>query len=157
LEVRYSVFGIPHHRPTPRFAELTVKEIREQSGGALDLNPANTRVLCSTPSQIEQYAALGFPILPAEAVRKDDRWVVEQTPPIDLVRPIGAQGMAALEEEWVRWKLHPASLSVLKDFPEVVRTLQDLYGEPLLGDEGSITESRDYDSYVRSMAGVIDL
>jgi methyltransferase family protein len=157
LGVRYSIFGIPHHRPTPRFAELAVKEIREQSGGEIDLNPANTLVLSSTPEVIAHFRKLGYEILPAEARREGEGYVIEQTTPIEVVRRIGTGGMDALADDWVRREIHPASFSVLRDFPSVLRTLQSLYSEPLLGEEGSITETRDYEAYVRSMGGAIEL
>jgi SAM-dependent methyltransferase len=106
---------------------------------------------------IAQFRALGYEVWTAEA-REDPpgQFVLAEPTPIDLVRRIGAAGLAALDEEWVRGTLHPASFSVLKDFPAVARTVQDLYGEPLLGEEGSLTETRDYDTYVRSMGGAIE-
>lgn len=168
LGVRFSILGIPHHRPTARFAELVCKEVAEQTGGSIDMTPANTRVLCSTPALIEQYRQLGYELLTAEAVqRTPGRWEMQEATPMDVIQRIGqpsghgghgdAPGMAALDDDWIRRTIHPASFSTLRDFPEVVHTVQALYGEPLLGDQGSLTETRDYDSYVRAMAGAIDI
>lgn len=162
LGVRYTILGIPHHRPTPRFAELVLKEVAEQTGGAIELQPGNARVLCSTPPLIDQYRALGFEVLTAEAVESDPeaadhRWDLQASTPMDVVQRIGATGPGALDDDWVRHNIHPASFSTLRDFPEVMRTVQALYGEPLLGTQGSLTETRDYDSYVRAMAGAIEI
>ena len=157
LGVRYSIVGIPHHRPDDDFCELIVKEIGEQTDGEVDLSPSNTIVLTSTPALIGAWEALGYPVLTAEARREDGTFRIEQTTPVEIVRRIGEQGPAAMDSEWVRAKIHPASLSVLRDFPQVARTVHSLYTETILGDSGSLTETRDYDTYVRSMGGVIDL
>lgn len=158
LGVRYSIWGIPHHRANERFCELLLKEIREQSEGELDLAPENTTVLCSTPPLIRQYEELGFPVLCAEALRLEGgEFRLEATTPLEIIQRIGPGNAAVLEDEWVRATIHPASLSVFRDFPQVVRTVQSLYQDTLLGDEGSLTETRDYDTYVRGMGGMIEL
>lgn len=158
LGVRYSIIGIPHHRPTPRFVEIVIKEVAEQTGGAIDLAPSCTRVVCSTPQLVERYRALGYDVLTAEAAETTPgQWQMRETLPIEIVQRIGAHGADALDQPWVRERIHPASFSTLRDFPEVVRAIQTLFDEPLLGDQGSLTETRDYDSYVRAMAGAIDL
>jgi SAM-dependent methyltransferase len=170
LGVRYSILGIPHHRPSSRFAGIVAKEVAEQTGGSIDLAPERTRVLCSTPALIEQYRALGFEVLTAEAVEEaPGKWSFREALPIEIVQHIGQHigqyigqragsgATAALDDPWIRERIHPASFSTLRDFPEVIRAIEALYGEPLLGDEGSLTETRDYDSYVRSMAGAIEL
>jgi SAM-dependent methyltransferase len=166
LGVRYSILGIPHHRPSPRFAGIVAKEVAEQTGGMIDLAPAHTQVMCSTPALIEQYRALGYEVLTAEAVEEaPGQWSMREALPIEIVQRIGhAPGQQAgpaatdaLDDVWIRQRIHPASFSTLRDFPEVIRSIEALYGEPLLGDEGSLTETRDYDSYVRSMAGAIEL
>jgi SAM-dependent methyltransferase len=172
LGVRYSIIGIPHHRPTPRFAEIVIKEVAEQTGGAIDLAPSRTQVVCSTPPLIERYRALGYEVLTAEAMETaPGQWSMLEAMPIEIIQHIGQRmgrrmdvaGAAgpvdtdALDDAWIRQRIHPASFSTLRDFPEVVHAIQALYDEPLLGDEGSLTETRDYDSYVRAMAGAIDL
>lgn len=158
LGVRYSIVGIPHHRPTERFTDLLLKEVREQSGGELDLNPENTRVVCSTPPLIRAWQEDGFQVLPAEAeAQADGGWKLVEPAPIDMVRRLGELGQAGLDDEWLRCHLHPVWISLLRDFPTVTRTIQELYSEPLLKDEGSLTETRDYDTYVRAMGGAIEL
>lgn len=157
LGVRYSIWGIPHHRPTDRFAELMLKEVQEQSGGELDLRPENTRVVCSTPPLVHAFRELGFEVLTAEAEEGPDGSLdLREVTPTDLIRRIGEAGAVALDDPWVRSHLHPASFSVFRDFPAVVRTLHDLYSEPLLVDDGSLTETRDYDTYVRGMGSALE-
>jgi SAM-dependent methyltransferase len=156
LGVRYSIWGIPHHRPSDRFCELLLKEVREQSDGELDLTPGNTRVLCSTPPLIRGWEALGFEVLTGEAVREGDDIRLAEAAPLELVRRLG-EGGETLDSDWIRWKLHPASLSVLRDFPRVLHTVRALYGEELLGDDGGLTETRDYDTYVRAMSGTSEV
>lgn len=158
LGVRYSIWGIPHHRPTDRFAELMLKEVLEQSGGEIDLRPENTRVVCSTPPLIRAFRELGFEVLTAEAEEgADGELALREVTPTDLIRRIGDGGAEALDDPWVRSHLHPASFSVFRDFPAVARTLRDLYAEPLLVEDGSLTETRDYDTYVRGMGSALEI
>lgn len=158
LGARCSIYGIPHHDPTPDFVELLLKEIAEQSWGEIDLRPDNTRVLCSTPPLIRAYREQGFEVLPAEAEQDETgEFILKHVTPADLIRRVGDLGPAALEDPEVLATMHPAGLSILRDFPEVVRTVEELYGEPLLHDDGSLTETRDYDTYVRAMGRAIEL
>lgn len=61
LDVRHRIVGIPHYRPTDRFAAHTIKEIADQA--QLDLAAADTTVLCGTPEVVKLYEALGFEVI----------------------------------------------------------------------------------------------
>ncbi len=145
--VRYRIIGIPHFRPTPRFATYTLKEIEEQTEGNLRLTPENCVVLCSTTAVIEQYAQLGFAILPAELGHP-------ATPPTpnDLIQKIVRAG-----EDWpvsavVRAELAPATFDLWQDFPDIPRRVLRLWRDPLLNGAGGLTEERDYASYAYGMS-----
>lgn len=160
LGVRFSILGIPHHRPTDRFLEILLKEIHEQSMGELALDPSNTTVLVSTPQLAARWEEMGFPVLPAESRREEGpdgpRFVLQEVTPAEVVRRLGELGPAGLDDEWIRRELHPASFSVFRDFPEVLRTLHALYSDPLLKESGDLTETRDYDTYVRAMSRTVE-
>lgn len=143
----YRIVGIPHYGPTPRFAELMLKEIAEQSEGNLQLTPENCIVLSSTPAVFEQFRQLGFSILPAEY----------KTAPSVPLRPVAImEKIVEAGERWasapdVREHLHPSTIDLWRDFPDVPRRVQRLWRDPLLNEQGSLTDTRDYTSYAFGM------
>lgn len=145
--VRYRIIGVPHYRPNPRFAEFTLKEIREQTEGNLQLTPANCIVLCSTPAVIALYQALGFAVLPAELGHP-----AAPQPPVDVVRHFVAAGEGWLTDRLLREQLAEATFDLWQDFPDVPRRILRIWREPLLNDAGSLTDSRDYASYAYGMS-----
>lgn len=149
--VDHRIFGIPHYGHITSFADFTVKEIRDQSEGLVRLDPGNCLVLCSTPEVIELYQALGFSILTAE----------QTTPgasvPIDLIRALVEAGDGWPEAAFLKENLAPSSFSLFQAFPEIPRRIIRLYRDPLTNQEGSLTESRNYNSYARGMNEIMRL
>lgn len=145
--IRYRIVGIPHYHPTDRFARYILREIEEQSEGEVQLTPQNCVVLCSTPTVIEMFQALGFAILPAE---------LGATPPpltpIELLKGIVAAGESWPTNRRIREQLSPATFDLWQDFPDIPRRILRLWGDPLLNDAGSLTDTRDYASYAYGMA-----
>ncbi|MGB5048785.1 MAG: methyltransferase domain-containing protein, partial [Caldilineaceae bacterium] len=152
--VGYRIFGIPHYPPTSHFAEIVLKEIVEQSEGELNLTPETSAVVCSTPQVAALYAALGFALLPCE-------WGDDSGPltPVRLVQSIAAAGPGWADDPAVTSALHPESRGLWQQFPEVPRRLLRLWQDPLLGDEGDLTGSRNYSAYAYGMGNneIIDL
>ena len=149
--VPFSVFGIPHYGHTTSFADFTIKEIGDQSEGMVRLTPSNCYVLCSTPAVIELYQKLGYSILTAEQIQPG------VLTPIDLVREVAAKGDSWQSSELLTQQLTTASRSLFKDFPEVPRRIIRLYNDPLVNQEGSLTEKRNYNTYARGMNEIIRL
>jgi SAM-dependent methyltransferase len=147
----HRIFGIPHYGHIESFAGFTVKEIRDQSEGLIRLDPANCFVLCSTPEVIGLYQALGFSILTAEQTSPG------APVPIDLIRALADAGDAWPQSEFLNERLAPSSFSLLRDFPEIPRRIIRLYHDPLTNQEGSLTESRNYNSYARGMNEIMRL
>ncbi len=149
--VRHRIFGIPHYGHITSFAEFTVKEIRDQSEGLIDLDPSNCVVLCSTPEVIALYQDLGFSILTAE----------QTTPgapvPIDLIRTLAEEGENWPQSASLQNQLAPSSSSLFADFPEIPHRIIRLYRDPLTNQEGSLTENRNYNSYARGMNEIMRL
>ncbi len=147
--VHYSIVGVPHFGRTARFAANTIREVEEQTEGRLRLGPHNTVVLCSTPGVVEMYREAGFSILPAELGRPEG----SRPPlPIDLVKAIAGMGGRWAADPGLRAALSPAAFGLLADFPEVPRRIERLYRDPLLNDEGSLTDTRNYATYSVGMS-----
>ncbi len=147
--VQFHIIGVPHYPPSPRFAGIILKEIAEQSDGHLDLTPANTVVFTSTPAVIEDYQELGFSILPGEY----DLATKEYTAPVPnvIVRQLG-DGHVALKD----LPLSRSARTVFTNFPDTVERIVRLFHDPILTEQGDLTETRDYGTYARDMAGAID-
>ncbi len=124
--------------PTERFAEVTLKNITVATG--LELTPANTVVACSTPAVAELYARLGFAIDPVEAGQTP----VPERPWDVLLR------LAESDESW-RELAHPASIDVFERY-RLVETVRSVVNDPVVGDEGGLTATRDYRTYVEAFA-----
>jgi SAM-dependent methyltransferase len=151
LPSSHCLFGIPHYGHNDAFAAFTVKEIRDQSEGLIDLTPTNCTVLCSTPEVIKLYQALGFSILTAEQTEAG------APNPIDLVRAIAEAGDDWPESAFVQNHLAGTTFSLFFDFPEVPRRIIRLYRDPLTNQDGSLTEKRNYNSYARGMNEILRL
>ena len=118
---------------TPRFASVTLKTIEAVTG--LTLTPANAVVACSTPSVAAMYASLGFAVLGAEA----ERTPVPERPWDVLLR------LAAGDPSW-RALAHPASVDVFDRYG-LEETVRSVANDPVVGDEGGLTATRDYRTY----------
>lgn len=142
----FRIIGIPHYPPTDKFAANILKEVAAQTEGSISLAADNCAVLCSTPEVITQFRDLGFSILPAELEHKD-----EMTP-IQVVKHF-----VGVVDDWQSDETLNASMSrstreLWRDFPDVPRRIFRLWNDPLLNDEGSLTETRDYATYAYEMA-----
>ncbi len=147
--VSFHIVGVPHYPPTPRFASLVLKEAAEQSDGLLHLTPENTVVFTSTPAIIAAYTERGFAILPGEY---DMATKTHHTPvPNAVVNQIGT-GDEALDD----LPLSASTREVFANFPDAVRRIRRLFHDPILTEQGDLTETRDYSTYTRAMTGAID-
>ncbi|MEV4351837.1 class I SAM-dependent methyltransferase [Actinoplanes sp. NPDC049596] len=130
--------------PTDRFAQVTLKTVTVATG--LELTPDNTLVACSTPQVAALYSELGYDIAPVEADP-----ALTSVPPGPwhvLLR------LAAGDESW-RELAHPATVDVFDRYrlTEVVRTVVN---DPVVGDEGGLTATRDYRTYVEAFAAAAE-
>lgn len=148
LPVQYKIFNIPHFQGTDRFIEYLLREIENQTDGQAILTPANTVVLCSTEELIPMYRQHGFKVLPAELDLKTGKYLAPR--PFDLVK------LAGESTDWesntvLQTQLSAATREVWKDVPGDIRHLQWLFKEPLLSEQGSLTKTRNYFTYARSL------
>ena len=144
--LRYRIIGIPHYAPTSRFAEHVLQEIEEQTEGNLVLTPENCVVLCSTEPVMALLQDLGFSILTAELTDH-----TQPDTPIELLKKFVAVGEGWTADPELQSKLSKATFELWHDFPDVPRRILRLWRDPLLNDEGSLTDSRDYASYAYLM------
>ena len=148
--VNFHIVGIPHYPPTEKFAATVLKEIAEQSEGRLALTPHNTVVFSSTPALIADYRALKFAVLPGEYDPSTNTYT-DPTPNV-VVRQIG-EGELPLDEI----PLSNSARTVFASFPDAVAHLRRLFHDPILTEQGDLTETRDYSTYTRAMTGAIDV
>lgn len=147
--VQFHIVGVPHYPPTHRFAGIILKEIAEQSDGHLDLTPANTVVFTSTPAVIADYRELGFSILPGEYDLATNQYIAPV--PNAIVQQLGGGDVP-----WDDVPLSRSARTVFTNFPDVVQRIVRLFHDPILTEQGDLTETRDYGTYARDMAGAID-
>ncbi|WP_067501862.1 methyltransferase [Actinoplanes sp. TFC3] len=124
--------------PTDRFAEVTLKNVTVATG--ITLTPQNTVVACSTPQVAALYQKLGFRIAGVEA---------EQSPeperPWDVLLRL-----AAGDESW-RELAHPATIDVFDRY-QLTEAVRTVVNDPVVGDEGGLTPTRDYRTYAEAFA-----
>jgi hypothetical protein len=122
--------------PTGRFAEVTLKNVEATVG--LVLTPEVTVVACSTPEVAAMYERLGFRVAGVEAEYDPAParpWEV-------LLR------LASGDPAW-RELCHPASLSVFDRYGLAER-VRLVVNDPVVGDEGGLTTTRDYRTYAEA-------
>jgi SAM-dependent methyltransferase len=124
--------------PTDRFAEVTLKNITVATG--LDLTPENTVVACSTPQVAALYEALGYRIAGVEAEE-------DPVPP----RPWDVLLQLAAGDEGWRELAHPATADVFDRY-RLVESVRTVVNDPVVGDEGGLTTTRNYRTYVEAFA-----
>jgi len=147
LNVPVYIYGIDDVGHLGNFADYTLKRIRHESEGLFDLTPANTWVLCSTPV-LDMYEDLGFTILPAEL---SDRaaWQHSTAMPWDVVETIAGSSNWH-QESVVQQHMHPSSYALWERY-RLAAKVQLLFRDKMISDDGDITTTRDYNTYVRQM------
>lgn len=121
---------------TSRFAALTVASAHSNAG--LDLTPSNTVVACSTPAVTAQYEQLGFRVA---GVELDE----DVTPP----RPWDVLTMLTEGDPTWRDLAHPATVDIYDRYA-LDAHIRMLAADPVVGDEGTLTETRAYGTYAAS-------
>ncbi|MBB6481192.1 methyltransferase domain-containing protein [Spirochaeta isovalerica] len=122
------------------FASYTIKSILHQADDFFDLSPENCIVACSTDVG-DLYEELGYSVFGAERNVAANPWeLIERIAAI----PHWSSDRIILDE------IHPASYRILKQY-NLGGRIQFLFSDPIASDDGDITDTRDYASYVRQM------
>jgi SAM-dependent methyltransferase len=124
--------------PTERFASVTLKTVAAATG--LSMTPSNAVVACSTPSVAGLYADLGFSVLDVEA---------SAAPPVDRPWDVLLR-LAAGDPAW-RSLAHPATVDVYDRYG-LESSIRSVVNDPVVGDEGGLTATRDYRTYALAFA-----
>ncbi|MGN6492958.1 MAG: transferase [Agriterribacter sp.] len=152
-QVPVYIYGIDDVGNLDGFAAYTLKRIKHESDGYLNCTPQNTIVICSTPV-LRLYEALGFTILPAE-LHNIDTWTYKETMPWNLVEYIA--GCANwLEDDFVKKEMSDAAYEVWKKY-HLGDRVQLLFQDHMISSDGDLTETRDYNVYVRQMDDIAEL
>jgi SAM-dependent methyltransferase len=99
------------------------------------------------------FQRLGFAVLPAEAAPN-----THAATPQQLLASIMACGESWSNLPELRNQLSPTSAALWRDFPEIPRRIFRLWDDPLIGDDASLTATRNYSTYAQAMSNdaVID-
>jgi len=124
--------------PTPRFAEITLKEIGYATAQGVIPAPATAIVATSTPQVGDMYRALGYRIASMERDHPD-----APRTPWQLL-----DELMAGSDAW-RADAHPASIDIVDRYGLDAQA-REIAADPVIGDEGGLTQTRDYRTYSRS-------
>ena len=153
LSVPCFIYGIDDVGAVKNFSSYTIKRIKHESEGMFDLSPANTLVVCSTPV-LEMYEHAGFRILPAE-LEERKTWKHRTLMPWDVVESIAQQPNWDSDSE-INTHIHPPAKAIWKKY-RLGEKVQMLFRDKMISDDGDITTTRDYNTYVRQMDDIAAL
>jgi hypothetical protein len=153
LNVPAYIYGVDDVGSLSNFASYTIKRVRHESEGLFELTPANTLVLCSTPV-LDMYENLGFKILPAELTDRTT-WSHKTLLPWDLVEKIAGDKAWNNNLEIVQ-HLHSSSRELWEKY-RLGEKVKLLFSDTMISDDGDITTTRDYNTYVRQMDDIAEL
>ncbi|MCK9272437.1 transferase [Candidatus Gracilibacteria bacterium] len=151
IDAKSFVYHIDDIGVSPRFAHYVISKIEVDSNGKHILTPENTILGCSTPEVIDMYEKLGFQTLPFELENIEKRTFKAELP-WDMVENIidcNKKGTNRQKDTKYLQKVSRASRKMYEkyDFGDLII---NLHNDPLLGNDGDITETRDYNTYVRA-------
>ncbi|MDZ4724663.1 MAG: transferase [Leptospira sp.] len=136
------------------FAEYTLKKIEADTESNFSLNKDNTIVLCSSPV-MKYYQELGFRILPVERLPGiSENFVTKQ--PWQILEEIALSETQEKVNDIYSKYVHPATKRLWTEYG-IVNRIRFLFKDNLIGDDGDLTESRDYNTYVREMDEIAEL
>lgn len=140
--MRSVVVPVVDTAPTPRFADIVVKTVATATGA--DLTRENTVVACSTPAVGALYAELGFRVAGVELD-------ADPAParPWDVL-----ELLVAGDDAW-RDLAHRASVDVFDRY-RLTEAVRMVCTDPIVGDEGSLTDTRAYGTYAASFESASD-
>ena len=150
LTIPSYIYHIDDVGQSDQFASYVIKKIFVESEWEIALTPENTIVACSTPSVIDMYVALWFSVLPVEledyATGKHQHML-----PWELVEYIAQRGATSdlSGDEFYRTHVSDASKSLYRTY-HIEKKIAKIFADPLLHNDGDITQTRDYNAYVRA-------
>ena len=154
IDIPFYVYGIDDVGKVDDFASYTIKRIEHEGDGLFDLAPSNTIVVCSTPV-LEMYEKKGYRILPAE-LEDISTWKISVPMPWDLVEYIATSAEDWRNNKYVMENMQAASYAIWSRY-RLGEKVKMLFSDKIVGEDGDITETRDYNSYVRQMDDIAEM
>ncbi|TDU89331.1 hypothetical protein EV138_2895 [Kribbella voronezhensis] len=139
--LRSLVIGVTDTPPTDDFADVTIKAIEAGTDDQVQLDPANTVVACSTPEVAKLYEQLGYQVIDVEPPGESRPW--------DVLLMI-AEG----NDEW-RELAHPSTVDVFDRYA-LDAHIRRCVNDPVVGDDGGLTTTRDYKTYADAFETAAD-
>ncbi|GAA5032256.1 hypothetical protein GCM10011506_24210 [Marivirga lumbricoides] len=153
IPVKTYVFGIDDVGNLEDFASYTLKQINHQSEHKLVLNSSNTLLICSTPV-MEMYQKIEFEVLTAEL--EDKNYQSYKTAlPWEMVEKI-AENPDWQQSSNIKSLIHASTYKIWTTY-SLDEKVRNILNDPIIGEDGDITESRDYNSYVRQMDEIAEI
>jgi SAM-dependent methyltransferase len=140
-DIRSLVIGVTDTPPTDDFADVTIKAIEAGTDDQVQLDPANTVVACSTPEVSKLYEQLGYQVIGVEPEGEPRPW--------DVLLMI-AEGNDAWRE-----LAHPATVDVFDRYA-LDAQIRRCVNDPVVGDDGGLTTTRDYKTYADAFETAAD-
>lgn len=153
FDVPVYIYGIDDVGSLPNFASYTLKRIKHDSELQFNLSPQNTIVVCSTVV-MKMYQQLGFTILPAE-LEDVNTWTYRSELPWDLVEYIAKAGDWQ-DDSYVKTKMHSSAYKIWCKY-NLGDKVQLLFRDNMISNDGDLTETRDYNIYVRQMDEIAEM
>nr|WP_156609766.1 methyltransferase domain-containing protein [Auraticoccus cholistanensis] len=147
----FSVVPVVDTTPTDRFATTVVETVAGTLGRRP--SPTETVVACSTAAVAAMYQALGYRVVEVEADTATRARL--QAAGFDDLRPWDVLELLVAGDDRWRELVHPACLDVYERYDlaaEVARICTD----PVVSDEGGLTETRDYATYTAAFDDASD-
>ena len=154
LETPTYIFGIDDVGHLEDFAGYVQKKIKHESEGLIDMTPENTVVACSTPV-MEMYEKKGFRILPIELIDKET-WTNSTLSAWELVEQVANNDGRIKNNQEIFRHIHQASYLIWSRY-QLDEKVRKIFSDDMIGADGDLTETRDYNSYVRQMDEIADL
>jgi hypothetical protein len=149
LGIKTKIFEIPHFPTCPDFISHVQNEIFFQTEGSLVIDTTNSVAVCSSQKVTELFSNSGYSVLAGEI---DPYFgALNPIPPFEILQKV-VSSPNWLNDEFLTSVIHPATISVWKSHPEVVTRLKRLSTDPLLTEQGDLTENRDYNTYAMGMS-----
>ncbi len=149
LPVPVFIYGIDDVGSLANFATYTIKRIKHESDGMFNCTPKNTVVVCST-TVLSMYENLGFSILPAELIDKNS-WKHHTPMPWNIVEHIAKSENELLHNDtYIKTHMHKTSIKIWQKY-KLADRVKMLFNDAMISNDGDLTETRDYNVYVRQM------
>ncbi len=145
------VYHIDDIGANPKFAEYIIKKIEVESDGQFTLTPENTVIAVSTIPVIEMYEKLWFKVLPLELEDREHNTLKTKTAwqhLTNIVDLINDDKDWSQEDSVLEW-VSKATRHMYQKY-KLADLIQRIHADPLLWEDGDITETREYNTYVRA-------